>query len=569
MRNILFLSLLSLVLWTACSAEIQRPTAVVGANVENAVVGTAVALDGSASTDPAGMALVYAWRFEARPAGSKAELVRAESAKPYFTVDMTGTYKVSLIVSNGVAASDAVSVDVTAGKCGAGSPVVDSIKFTPPEPVIKDIVGMTATVSHTDDKECKPAPKHTLKYAWKISAAPAGSVAALFAADTATPSFIPDLKDEYELTLTATDEAGHASKPFSQKIKVGVCGQQAPTVNKITTNPAAGPFNVGDPIAVSVAAADLVDPDSDPMGTCMKTETFSYAWQLLAVPAGSKATLNAPNSQNPSFTPDVAPSAMSVYTVGVVVTDSEGNKSALKTLDITVAQCGGNPPVVKSIAPAGPVGVNTNQLVVLSAVVTDEDANPMTCNLTDPTSFQWLLLAAPAGSKASINQPNAASPSFTPDVTGDYVVALVPTDSKGHAGVMFVNKPITAGACGATAPNALLKAVFPNDSGAAVNSLIIPNAPATVAVNIGNVVQLSAAASNSADNVAPCSFGKTLSYKWQFTELPAGSFNAQLNNTSGVNVSFTPDASGKYVLVLTVTDSTNLSSKATFQVTVP
>src|SRR5690349_10583513 len=120
MRNILFFSLLSLVLWTACSTEIARPTANAGVSQDNVSVGAVVSLDGSASNDPAGLTLVYTWRFEARPAGSKAELVRADTIKPYFTVDMTGTYKVSLVVSNGVAASDPVDVDVVAGKCGAG-----------------------------------------------------------------------------------------------------------------------------------------------------------------------------------------------------------------------------------------------------------------------------------------------------------------------------------------------------------------------------------------------------------------------------------------------------------------
>jgi hypothetical protein len=569
MRNILFFSLLSLVLWTACSTEIERPTANAGTSQSNVAVGSVVSLDGSASTDPAELTLAYAWRFEARPAGSKAELVRADTAKPYFTVDMTGTYKVSLVVSNGVAASDAVSVDIVAGKCGAGAPVVASIAFTPAEPAVKDIVGVSATVTHPDDMECTTKPMHTLKYAWKISAAPAGSIAALFAPDTKAPSFIPDVQGDYELTLVVTDEVGHASAPFKQTVKVGVCGQQAPAVAKITTEPAAAPFNVGDPIQLSIAAADLVDPDEDPNGTCKKTESFSYAWQLLAVPAGSKATLNAPNSKMPSFTPDVAPNAMSVYTVGVVVTDSAGLKSALKTLDITVQQCGANPPVVQSITPAGPVNVNTNQLVALSAVVTDKDTDAMSCNLADPTSYNWLLLSAPAGSKAVINQPNAATSSFTPDVAGAYEVGLIPTDSKGHAGALFKSGIITAAQCGATAPNALLKQVFPYDSGAAVNALVISSGMAVTNVNIGNVVQLSAAASNSADNLAPCSFGKTLTYKWQFTELPAGSFNAQLNNTSSVNVSFTPDVAGKYAVSLTVTDSTNLSTKATYTVTVP
>lgn len=81
-----------------------------------ATVGVAVDLDGSASSDPDGHALAYRWSFVERPVGSNAVLADAEGAKPGFTADMAGTYRVRLVVSDGIVESvDEVEVMAQAG----------------------------------------------------------------------------------------------------------------------------------------------------------------------------------------------------------------------------------------------------------------------------------------------------------------------------------------------------------------------------------------------------------------------------------------------------------------------
>jgi len=43
-------------------------------------------------------------------------------------------------------------------------------------------------------------------------------------------------------------------------------------------------------------------------------------------------------------------------------------------------------------------------------------------------TYSWVIVSAPAGSTATLSGADTASPSFTPDVAGDYVIELVVND---------------------------------------------------------------------------------------------------------------------------------------------
>ncbi len=78
-------------------------------------VGQSVSLDGSASSDPDGDPLTFAWAFVSVPVGSRltgAALIQPTTATPSFVPDAEGTYVLSLTVHDGLQASQVDTASV-------------------------------------------------------------------------------------------------------------------------------------------------------------------------------------------------------------------------------------------------------------------------------------------------------------------------------------------------------------------------------------------------------------------------------------------------------------------------
>ena len=104
---------------------------------QNAMVGAVVRLDGRGSR---GKDLTYKWRLAARPDGSRARLVGAESATPSLQPDREGLYKVSLQVVEDGRPSLVSNVGIFAKAKGGGAIVLEAEKgdLVAPLDVISD-----------------------------------------------------------------------------------------------------------------------------------------------------------------------------------------------------------------------------------------------------------------------------------------------------------------------------------------------------------------------------------------------------------------------------------------------
>jgi hypothetical protein len=112
------------------------------------------------------------------------------------------------------------------------------------------------------------------------------------------------------------------------------------------------------------------------------------------------------------------------------------------------------------------------------------------------------------------------TPSFEPDISGDYVLQLVVTDQ---------------GALSSPPSQVTIGENPPPTANAGPDQLVI----------VGSVVGLSGSGADPDDD--------TLAYAWTLTEVPTGSA-AQLFNPNSPNATFIPDRPGVYAAQLTVSD---------------
>ncbi len=386
------------------------------------------------------------------------------------------------------------------------------------------MVGQTVTLDASPSTDPQDL---SLSYNWSFRDIPAGSHAELNDPTLVRPSFVPDVPGTYVATLIVTNGV-LASKPISVSVDVSACGSAAPTVSEIQFDPAQP--GVATPIQLSATVDDADNADA-----CGLSQTMSYHWSLAAVPTGSQAMIAHPTLEKPTLKPDMA----GTYVVSLVVTDSTGRASEAAQTSIDVSACGTNAPALSNLA-ATPTQPAVGQAVKLTVDAADAD-NDSGCDLGQTVSYQWALADSPAGSQATLNNATATSPSFAPDMPGDYVIEVQATDSTGLSSDV-ATMTVSASDCGANAP----------DAGAITAT---PSAGA-----IGQPVQLSATPTD-ADNADGCGLGQTMTLHWSMVALPAGS-QAQLNQPSARNPSFVPDRPGDYTVALVVTDSTGLSSAA-------
>lgn len=153
-----------------------------------------VTLNGSASSDPDGDALVFVWVMLAKPRGSQAELSSPLAVRPTFDADVKGSYVFALVVNDGRfhSAEDTVTVIASPGN---SSPVAN------PGPNQDVAVGATVTLDASGSSD---PDNDLLTYTWYLSP-PFGSSAALSDLSAVQPTFTADVAGSYFATLQVSD----------------------------------------------------------------------------------------------------------------------------------------------------------------------------------------------------------------------------------------------------------------------------------------------------------------------------------------------------------------------------
>jgi hypothetical protein len=227
-----------------------RPTANAGPD-QTVPLGGAVTLNGSASSDPEGTPLTYAWSLTSRPAGSTASLSAANVAGPTLIADKPGSYVAQLIVSDGSLNSlpDTVIISTLNSRPVANAGPAQAVN--------------TGATVQLDGSASSDADGDTLTYAWSLTTRPAGSNAALSSASAANPSFVADVPGSYVAQLIVSD-ATLQSIPAT--VLITVTTPNRPPIAAAAATPST--VNVGSPVALSSAGSS--DPDGNPI---------TYTWQ--------------------------------------------------------------------------------------------------------------------------------------------------------------------------------------------------------------------------------------------------------------------------------------------------
>ena len=337
----------------------------------SATEGAPVAFDGSASSDPDGDALTYAWDFGDGATGT--------GATPAHTYADDGTYTVTLTVSD---AGGATGTATTTANVANAPPTVDAGA----DAAVNE--GATFTLAGTFGDAGAGDGAWSYSIDWGDgSAAATGSVASPGAVGGSHAYAAPGT---YTATLTVTDKDGAG---VSDALVVTVAASR-PVAS------AGGPYTGTEGATVSFDGSASTDPNGDAL-------TYSWSWGD-GSPAGSGATPTHAYADNGTYT--------------VTLTVGDGALTATASTTVTVANA---PPLVNAGADAT---INDGQALTLAATFSDAGA-------TDgPWTYAVSWGDASANASGSLASQGGVGGSHTYAAPGTYTVTVTVTDKDG-AGV--------------------------------------------------------------------------------------------------------------------------------------
>ncbi|MFT3825519.1 MAG: PKD domain-containing protein [Chitinophagaceae bacterium] len=391
----------------------QVPVANAGNDVTITLPTSTATLNGSASNDPDGSIVSYAWSYLSGPAQYTITSPSASSTTVTDLVQGTYVFKLTVTDNNGVSASATVNVVVNNPAnqlpvANAGSDVTITLPIS----------AATLNGSASNDPDGS-----IISYTWSYVSGPAQYTITSPSASSTTITGLT--AGTYTFKLTVTDNSG-ASASATVKIIVNAAPNQVPVASAGNDATITLPTN-------SVTLNGSGSTDFDGLIT-------SYVWTYVSGPA--QYTITSPSAAATTVTGLVE----GTYTFKLTVTDNSG-ASASATVKVIVNAAPNQVPVA-SVGNDVTITLPTSSVTLNGSASNDPDGSI--------TSYTWSYVSGPA--QYTITSPSTAATTVTGLVEGTYTFKLTVTDNSGASASATVKVIVNA------APNQVPVASAGNDA---------------------------------------------------------------------------------------------------------
>jgi len=372
----------------------QPPVANAGSDITITLPTNYVTLNGSASKDPDGSIVTWAWTKVAGP--SQFSIGNAGSASTPVTGLGAGVYVFRLTVTDdkGATASDDVTVTVNAANLSPVANAGADINITLP------------TNSTTLNGGASTDPDGSIvKYAWIKTSGPASYT--IGDASAASTSLTGLVAGTYVFSLTVTDNQG---------------AQATDSVNVIVNNQGTTPnqppvANAGADVTITLPTSSVTlngSASKDPDGSIV-----SYAWSKVSGP--SQFLIASPGSAITIMSNLV----VGTYIFRLTVTDDKG---ATGSDDVTVLVLDSTSP--GNQAPVANAGTDVTVQLPTAGITLDGSASYDADGSI--VSYKWTKISGP--STFTLLTPSSSTTVLNNMVSGVYIFRLTVTDDKGATG---------------------------------------------------------------------------------------------------------------------------------------
>ena len=274
----------------------NAPTASFNVSASNVDVNENISFDSSASFDPEGSSLTYAWTFGDGGA--------SQVAQPTYSYSAEGSYTVSLVVSDTEGLSSVpFQVTITVNDPGSENNAPTASFSVTPNPV-----EINANASFNSDDSFDPDAGDSLIYSWQFGDGNSSQ------AQNPTHSYTAE--GTYVAALIVTDNHGLAS----EEVQVSVVVQDSDANTAPTASFSVSPNPVEENATANFNSDGSSDPDSG--------DTLTYSWQF------------GDGSSSVEQTPSHAYTAEGTYIAELVVTDNHGLASDAFSVSVEVTAAG-------------------------------------------------------------------------------------------------------------------------------------------------------------------------------------------------------------------------------------